>query len=50
MVKDFNKVPFYRKVVMAETYTVNECCCCLGSLKCGTLIIGIIYTVTYLIN
>lgn len=49
MVKGVNTPEGYEKEV-AETFTVNECCCCLGSLKCGTIFIGIIYTVTYQIT
>jgi hypothetical protein len=48
MVKGTNTLPSYQKDV-AETFTVNEFCCCLGSLKCGTILIGIIYLILSLL-
>lgn len=35
---------------MAETYRINEVCCCLGSLKSGTIFIGVIYTILSLLT
>jgi len=49
MVKGINTFSGYQKEV-AETCTVTECCCCLGSLKCGTIFIGIIYTILSLLT
>lgn len=49
MVKGINTLPSYQKEV-AETFTVNEFCCCLGSLKYGTIFIGIIYTILSLLT
>jgi hypothetical protein len=50
MAKGANKLSWTQKPVMGETYRINECCCCLGSLKYWTILIGVIYTVTYKIS
>jgi hypothetical protein len=49
MVYGTDKLSVYQKA-MAEMFIVKEFCCCLGSLKCGTIFIGIIYTVMYQIS
>lgn len=49
MAKGANKLSWSQKPVMGETYRINECCCCLGSLKYGTVLIGVIYTILSLL-
>lgn len=49
MAKGANKLSWTQKPVMGETYRINECCCCLGSLKYWTVLIGVIYTILSLL-
>ncbi|XP_021940890.1 uncharacterized protein LOC110840281 [Zootermopsis nevadensis] len=49
MTNGTNNLSWYQKPVKAETYRVNEFCCCLGSLKSGALIIGVIFTILSLL-